>query len=111
MMFSNYIPFNISPSANFLKPWLPKTESPSILLVSAKLVDPVEGKVHPNVSVHVGGGLIKGVSLENVPLGVPSGTKTIDLEGRYICPGLADSYPPPCPVRWTSASAPQHPNQ
>ncbi|KAF5855390.1 hypothetical protein ETB97_009329 [Aspergillus alliaceus] len=82
----------MSVSANFLKPWLPKKESPSILLSNAQLIDPVEGKVHSNVSVHVSEGVIKGVSLDNALLNVPKSTTNIDLEGRYICPGLIDSH-------------------
>lgn len=35
----------MSASPNFVKPWLPKTQQPPILLKNASLIDPVDGRV------------------------------------------------------------------
>lgn len=76
-----------------VKPWLPKREQPSLLLTRAQLVDPVEGKVHPSASVHIGHGVIQTVSIDgSKPITVPEDTMTVDLEGRYLCPGLMDAH-------------------
>lgn len=83
----------MSLSSSFVKPWLPKREQPSLLLTRAQLVDPVEGKVHPNASVHISHGVIQAVSIDgSKPITVPEDTMTVDLEGRYLCPGLIDAH-------------------
>ncbi|KAF9894805.1 hypothetical protein FE257_004426 [Aspergillus nanangensis] len=80
----------VSPA--FVKPWLPKSQQPSILLKNANLIDPVDGKIHPNSSVHISEGLFQAVSTNGQPIAVPENTITIDISGKYICPGLIDSH-------------------
>ncbi|KAL5357121.1 hypothetical protein BJX96DRAFT_181223 [Aspergillus floccosus] len=79
-------------SRNFVKPWLPKSKKPSILLKNADLIDPVDGTVHPNTSVHISDGVFQSVSLDSQPFPVPEDTVTIDLAGQYLCPGLIDAH-------------------
>jgi len=73
-------------SPRFVSPWLPKTVLPSILFTGAKLIDPVDGRVHPNASMHMKEGLIHAVSLSGTPITTIENTTSINLEGRYICP-------------------------
>lgn len=83
----------MSTSKNFVKPWLPKCESPSILFENVHIVDPVEGKIHASASLHISHGIIKAISLDNEQhIMVPRNTVTIDMEGRYVCPGLIDAH-------------------
>jgi imidazolonepropionase-like amidohydrolase len=79
-------------SPAFVKPWLPKTEHPSILFTGAQLVDPVDGQVHPNASVHINQGIIRAVSLNGEPIETPGNTVNVNLGGQYLCPGLIDAH-------------------
>lgn len=79
-------------SKQFVKPWLPKSEAPSILFTNAHIVDPVDGKVYPSASLHISQGVISAISWNNEPILAPENTVTIDLNGKYICPGLIDAH-------------------
>ncbi|KAJ6439261.1 putative amidohydrolase protein [Purpureocillium lavendulum] len=68
---------------------------------NASLIDPVRGIVHPNTTVTTRGGRIESVhsgagqSTGSTPVLVDmdvEGAIEIDLEGRYLCPGLIDCH-------------------
>ncbi|KAJ9139405.1 Amidohydrolase 1 [Pleurostoma richardsiae] len=70
---------------------------------NASLVDPAEGVVHPNTTVYVSDGLIYGVELATSKevggspvlhdfAALDVDTIEIDLEGKFLCPGLIDCH-------------------
>lgn len=81
----------MSAMESFVKPWLPTTPPKSYLFTDANIVDPVEGKIHQNAAVYISGGNIITVAYDGI-IRVPAETKTIDLGGKYLCPGLTDAH-------------------
>ncbi|MBT5875510.1 MAG: amidohydrolase family protein [Candidatus Latescibacteria bacterium] len=61
-----------------------------IAFVNATVIDGVSSTPIRNATVLVAGGKITGLTSGN--LTVPSGTRTIDLRGRYVVPGLIDAH-------------------
>lgn len=70
-----------------LHPWRPKPQKP-YLFTNANIVDPVGGTTRKG-SVLLSDGIIKSVS---DTADAHAGTNTIDLAGKYLCPGLIDSH-------------------
>ncbi|KPM35431.1 Uncharacterized protein AK830_g11133 [Neonectria ditissima] len=73
---------------NVVKPWkLP----PQIayFFKNANVVDPVRGLIVANVSVKISAGLIEYVGQDTPP---SPQDRVIDLEGKYLCPGLIDCH-------------------
>jgi imidazolonepropionase-like amidohydrolase len=71
-----------------IKPWkLPPQRT--YVLKNANVVDPVDGKVLSSKTVRLSKGLVEAVGDE---LAVSSDDIVIDLDGRYICPGLIDCH-------------------
>jgi hypothetical protein len=68
--------------ATFIKPWLPKTEPPSLLFTHVNLIDPVDGKVYADVSVQLAQGVTAAISLDQQPIQVPDNTITLDISGK-----------------------------
>jgi adenine deaminase len=54
-----------------------------------KLIDPVEGRVTENTTITVSGGIFMEVSIGQPP---HDGIQSIDLGGKYVCPGLIDDH-------------------
>ncbi|EOD48592.1 putative amidohydrolase protein [Neofusicoccum parvum UCRNP2] len=75
-------------SETLIKPWkLPPQKT--YIFKNANLIDPVEGSVLPNTTVKIAGGLIESVSSN---ASSSSSDITVDLDGKYICPGLIDAH-------------------
>ncbi|KAH8651280.1 amidohydrolase [Xylariales sp. PMI_506] len=72
-----------------VKPWkLPPQRT--YLFLGANIVDPVEAIIHFGVNVKISDGLIEYVG--NQQFESSRDTIVIDLQGRYICPGLIDCH-------------------
>ncbi|KAL3439837.1 hypothetical protein BJX65DRAFT_315372 [Aspergillus insuetus] len=87
--------------ARIITPWQPNPHR-SFILTNANLINPVTGDVTRNTTIHLSGGLVASVtvmgddnsSTSNPP--APTHNRkdaiTIDLDGKYVCPGLIDSH-------------------
>ncbi|EPX75386.1 uncharacterized protein SOCG_04628 [Schizosaccharomyces octosporus yFS286] len=81
-----------------IKPWsLPPKKN--YLFYNANLIDVAEKKIMENASIYISHGIILHVMYPGEPLtGVESGLDdageyaAIDLEGKYVCPGLIDAH-------------------
>lgn len=79
-----------------VKPWaLPLQKD--YLLANATIVDPLDGTLHHNKTVHLSNGLIALISpsaaLSTIQsLNYTTPPITIDLAGHYLCPGLIDCH-------------------
>lgn len=74
----------------FFKPWLAPAPA-SYLFVNAEVVDTVNGKIIPKATVHIANGHIVSVGLDGTEE-APEGTIRVDLNGKYLCPGLIDAH-------------------
>ena len=76
-----------------LKPWKPQPQK-TYVFHNSNLVDTVDGSILPHRTVQISGGLIESVShTEKGYVVVPNKKDiTIDLEGKYLCPGLIDNH-------------------
>ena len=74
----------------FIKPWLPSDAS-NYTFVHANVVDVVDGSIRPNTTVRVSNGRIKSIQSEDFEA-APEDGQIIDLEGKYLLPGLIDSH-------------------
>ncbi|KAL5621103.1 hypothetical protein FOBRF1_004349 [Fusarium oxysporum] len=70
------------------KPWVLPQNAP-FNLTNAKLIGPVEGRVIENTTITVSGGIFMEVSVGQPP---HDGIQSIDLGGKYVCPGLIDYH-------------------
>ncbi len=77
-----------------IKPWLPRSPPPSLLLTNVSLVDIEAGTIHKGASISLADGTIIGVSTDPAsPLKASSEkVQTLDLEGKYVMPGLIDCH-------------------
>jgi imidazolonepropionase-like amidohydrolase len=74
----------------FIKPWLP-ADAPNFTLIHASLINVADGSIHPNTTVRVSNGRIKSVESETY-IAAPSDGQIVDLESKYLLPGLIDSH-------------------
>ena len=95
-----------------IKPWQPRPQK-TYIFQNANIVDPIEGKCHPNQTLILSKGVITSLHSQNDAVGTgqgPSGhvsiiggdvpvreeasskSLTIDLKGKYVCPGLIDCH-------------------
>lgn len=81
-----------SVSANFVKPWLPKSAVPSYLFKNCQVVDVVQGQIHRDSTLLLQDGFFSEISFDGAEIAVPSDIEEVDLEGRYVCPGLIDCH-------------------
>ncbi|WBW74483.1 amidohydrolase [Schizosaccharomyces osmophilus] len=77
----------------FIKPWsLPPKKN--FAFKNANLVDVAEKKIIENTSIYVSNGIIRQVNslkaLDSDP--VLEGYEVVDLEGKFVCPGLIDAH-------------------
>ena len=80
-------------SEHFVKPWLPRSPISRLLFTNAKVIDVVNGHVHANSSVLLEHGTISKVIYDGDKIEISGDIQsTIDLHGKYICPGLIDSH-------------------
>ncbi|KAJ5974367.1 hypothetical protein N7481_011577 [Penicillium waksmanii] len=76
-----------------IKPWKLQPQKTRVL-VNATIIDPVKGELIPNASVKISGSQIVGISTDGSSTlreDVPE-EGIVDLEGKYICPGLIDCH-------------------
>lgn len=80
-------------SESLIKPWKQGPQK-SYIFNNANIIDPVTGNVILNCSVRISGGIIKSVSNdEEAFVYLPSSDEiTVDLKGKYLCPGLIDNH-------------------
>ncbi|KAN0123014.1 hypothetical protein V8E51_001340 [Hyaloscypha variabilis] len=76
-----------------VKPWKLRPQK-FYVFKNANVVDPVTGTILPNRTVKISAGLITSVTItEKDYIIVPSTSETtIDLTGKYLCPGLIDNH-------------------
>lgn len=76
-----------------LKPWKPEPQT-TYVFRNANVVDTANGSILPNRTVKISGGLIESVTNTEKDYVVVAKDKeiTIDLEGKYLCPGLIDNH-------------------
>src|SRR3972149_3022206 len=60
-------------------------EPADLVLTNARLVDVLSGRSEPT-AIAIAGPLVVGVG------GAYRGRESVDLEGRYVCPGLIDAH-------------------
>ena len=102
---------NRSDFDRLLRPWKPAAPR-QYIFTNANVIDPVAGKVVPQCTVHLSRGVIQSVVSSQgmaegqqsisalpprtvasiAPQPSSSETVTIDLQGRYLCPGLIDNH-------------------
>lgn len=80
---------NITAMDRFFTPWLPTPQS-SYLFTNANVVDTAEGIIRQNVSILIANGLI--ISINDIISDAPTDVIEVDLEGKYLCPGLIDAH-------------------
>lgn len=74
-----------------IKPWgLPKQKT--YLFQNANVVNPVDGTIRKGCSVKTKGGIIESIADTSDEETPKDDTIVVDLEGRYLCPGLIDSH-------------------
>ncbi|OLN98008.1 hypothetical protein CCHL11_06859 [Colletotrichum chlorophyti] len=79
--------------SKYVTPWKLDAQK-TYLLKNSKVIDPVDGKVTENETVALAGGKIVSVEaghLEETTLEVRP-ENVIDLQGKYVCPGLIDCH-------------------
>lgn len=73
-----------------IKPWkLPPQQK--YIFHNANVINPVDGSVRQKCTVTTEGGLIESVRDGNTSISSNDANR-VDLDGRYICPGLIDSH-------------------
>jgi imidazolonepropionase-like amidohydrolase len=80
-----------SPIEDLVAPWRLKGPSPNIVFAHANVVNPADGSVQEDVSVYVTDGHIKSISKAD-ELETIERVRHIDLDGKFLCPGLIDCH-------------------
>lgn len=74
-----------------MTPWkLPPQQT--YRLINANVIDPLDGSVLRDTTVELAGGLVRSVGSKSQDVGHDQSPITIDLEGKYILPGLWDCH-------------------
>lgn len=82
---------NAAVSEEITIPWHQGPQT-SYVLTDASLVDPIEGKVIRNATIHLCDGIIKSVNGNSGQWESNPDTVKVNLEGKYVCPGLIDCH-------------------
>lgn len=82
-----------SASEKVIKPWLLSPQN-TYHFINAKVVNPVDGSVFAAGTVTTSNGVIQSISFpSNYNRTITGdGSITIDLQGKYLCPGLIDCH-------------------
>lgn len=72
-------------------PWF-QPPQPRYVLSNANLVDPVKGTILENVSIHLHDGIVQSVNGNIEEWESDPHTITVNLEGKFVCPGLIDCH-------------------
>lgn len=62
------------------------------ILTNANVIDPIDGSIQQNITVRLFGGIIQSLGQEAGSTNCDKDAITIDLEGKYILPGLWDCH-------------------
>jgi imidazolonepropionase-like amidohydrolase len=73
------------------KPWLPAFPPPPLYFIHASIIDTKAGVVLHNASIEVSSGVITSMTFDPIPT-PKDDTQIIDLQGKYLCPGLIDCH-------------------
>ncbi|KAK5734359.1 hypothetical protein LTR17_009023 [Elasticomyces elasticus] len=76
---------------HFIKPWLPSPTEPSYTFINASVVDVVSGTVHSGSTVRTRSGKIESITTDSSQT-PEEGVIVVDLDGKYLIPGLIDSH-------------------
>lgn len=79
------------PVKNALKPWIKETP-PKRIFTNATIIDPVDGSIHTNKTITIENGTISSITNTCTNDPTTKNSDTIDLSGKYLCPGLIDSH-------------------
>jgi imidazolonepropionase-like amidohydrolase len=72
-------------------PWKPPAQ-PRYVFLGANLIDPVRGAVIENATIHLFQGVVVSVNGRREEWESDPKTVKIDLQGKYVCPGLIDCH-------------------
>ncbi|KAE8421384.1 hypothetical protein BDV36DRAFT_280706 [Aspergillus pseudocaelatus] len=72
-------------------PWQPEPQQ-TYIFTDANIIDPVTGNITESTSVKLSGGLISSVGTAAELGDTDSSAIRIDLNGKFICPGLIDCH-------------------
>ena len=73
-----------------IKPWI-RDPAPTIVFNNANIVIPETSSVLHNQSVMVTDGKVKSIA-RRIDVGMKEKVLVVDLEGKYLCPGLIDCH-------------------
>lgn len=76
---------------DILVPWR-FPEHQTYVFLHANVVDPVKGEVITNCRVRISRGRIESIDQGEPDVDTHSGVQVVDLEGRFLCPGLIDCH-------------------
>lgn len=82
---------NAMPSKKVTLPWFQPPQQRYVLL-NANVVDPVQGVILENATIHLYEGVVQSVNGNVAEWESDPHTTTIDLEGKFVCPGLIDCH-------------------
>lgn len=77
------------------RPWVPEPVTADVLYVNASLVDPASSQVYAGAAFQVRDGIIARVWAkegDHPDLSEVQGASTVDLQNRFVCPGLIDCH-------------------
>lgn len=80
--------------SSIIKPWRLSQQTPYIFY-NANIIDPVEGAVLPNATITLADGKIRSITQTNPDQQALDGIlpdNVVDLQGKYVCPGLIDCH-------------------
>ncbi|KAG5760067.1 hypothetical protein H9Q72_011820 [Fusarium xylarioides] len=72
-------------------PWIPPPR-PRYILTGANIIDPVQGTVLENATIHLCDGIIKSINGDATEWSDDPSVLEMDLGGKYVCPGLIDCH-------------------
>jgi imidazolonepropionase-like amidohydrolase len=73
-----------------LKPWK-RDPPPSYLFTNANVINPTDGSILRDVSVYLENGVVEAIG-EDADKMKAAATLKIDMESKYLCPGLIDCH-------------------
>ncbi|KAK4542434.1 hypothetical protein LTR36_006686 [Oleoguttula mirabilis] len=76
---------------HFIKPWLPSPTEPRYTFINANVIDVFSGKCHPGSTVQIRNGKIESITTQASRVS-EDGETIVDLDGKYLIPGLIDSH-------------------
>ncbi|KAK4498353.1 hypothetical protein PRZ48_011011 [Zasmidium cellare] len=77
--------------ASIITPWKQPAQT-TYVFKNANVIDPQDGSIARNVTVRLAGGFVESLHVKGEALDEDGEAETIDLEGKYILPGLWDCH-------------------